>query len=121
PLGETRPRESSDVLAPSGSSSVATQAAITGQPTLAAADDTITRQTEVTTSGLAAITALIAPPDKPRRKRIIMIAAISALTVSAVLGGVQIIKVSTDKGDLVIETSGDAEVEVAIKNGAVRI
>src|SRR6185369_1475271 len=33
----------------------------------------------------------------------------------------QIIRVSTDNGDLVIETSGDAEVEVAIKNGAVKI
>src|SRR5207247_1263206 len=79
------------------------------------------RQTDITNSGLAAQTAIISPLSKLRRKRIIMIATIAAITLSAMLGGVQLIRVSTDKGDLVIETSNDAEVEVAITKNAVKI
>jgi serine/threonine protein kinase/formylglycine-generating enzyme required for sulfatase activity len=124
-----------------GGSNVAPQPAGSGvatasRPTITAPDDTLTQQTDNTNPGVsivavgsavrtagidAASLVRTADPTRIRRKRIALLATFAALVTAGVLAGVQVIRVSTGQGDLVIETSGDADVEVAIKNGRVKI
>jgi serine/threonine protein kinase len=91
-------------------------------PPAVAVDDTITRLTELTASGIVVPSAAEKlRPTRSGRRRIVAIPTLIVIAVIAALGGLQLITVATDKGDLVIETGSDAEVEVAIKNGAVQI
>ncbi len=91
------------------------------------ADDTLPRQAEATDAGFPVPRFAIRRPAAANPWRLtvnrkqITIAGAIVLGLAAVLAAVQLIRVSTDGGDLVIETGGDTDVEVAIKNGSVTI